>query len=603
MKSVIKPFRTLTLSQKRKLKVYISLLILNSILDILGVLALGLLVLQTQDVLVQSTSSTTSLLNWALPSNYLEFSQNESLLLLIVLSLLFFLVKALAAPYLHRELLIFLGGVSTNFSRDLTYRLFSQDIIFSKKRTTQETAYILTSGSFYTFQGILGFFALSISELVIIIGITFLLLLLDLLLTLFIIAYFSLVLFFLNRFLKKTINKQNRILNDASIGANTAVQENLNSYREVFVNQKIESLVKNLVGNLQDSITARASLTWATLLPKYILDVSLILGIAIVGIFAYVYHSLEEAVTLIGFFLLGASRIMPSLLRFNSGLQGVQNCSEASNLLFNLVHELDNADNEKVQRNSVLPPHATQEVLINVDCLNFKYEGTTELVLEDLSFQVRTGEFLAVVGPSGSGKSTLVDLLIGVIDDPTSSIHIGDTTPREHVRSFPGLIGYVPQDVSLFNRSLLENIALGVPQNQINHMSIDRAVARAALTDLVHFLPLGLNTVVGERGHNFSGGQKQRIGLARAFYSDPKILIMDEATSALDAETEYQISQMLSSFAGDLTLIVVAHRLATVQKADRVLYLGGAGFSAVGSFEELRIRVPNFDIQAKLLGI
>ena len=112
-----------------------------------------------------------------------------------------------------------------------------------------------------------------------------------------------------------------------------------------------------------------------------------------------------------------------------------------------------------------------------------------------------------------------------------------------------------------------------------------------------------MNTLVGQNGYNFSGGQKQRIGLARAFYSNPEILILDEATSALDAETEHQISQMLSSLVGDLTLIVVAHRLATVQKADKILYLGDAGFAAIGTFEELRVKVPNFDIQAKLLGI
>jgi ABC-type multidrug transport system fused ATPase/permease subunit len=294
---------------------------------------------------------------------------------------------------------------------------------------------------------------------------------------------------------------------------------------------------------------------------------------------------------------------LPSLLRFNTGLQGVQNCGDASNRLFDLVEELNDSETEYAPDETHVTRCAIGESLIEVDSLSFKYPGATPLILDNLSFRIKKGEFLAVVGPSGSGKSTLIDLLIGVINDPSGSIRIGETTPRLQVRSNPGRIGYVPQNVALFSRSLLENIALGVPIDEIDQVRLTRAVGRSALTELVESLPLGLSTLLGQNGYNFSGGQKQRIGLARAFYSDPEILVLDEATSALDAETEHQIKQMLSSLAGDLTLIVVAHRLATVQKADRVLYLGSRGFSAVGSFEELRIRVPNFDIQAKLFGI
>ena len=600
---VTRSLQLLSARQRSKLWAYLTLQIFASMLDIAGVLVMGLLVLQIQNMGFSSTSSTTSSLNWSLPANYFGFSQSESLLLLFLLAVFCFSLKAIAAPFLQKKVLLFLGSLAAIYSQNLTLKLFSQDIIFSQKRTTQESAYILSSASFLTFQGILGSFALVVSEFAIILCILMLLLTFNLSLSLFLIAYFSLIVFSLNRLSKNIYEKNNKVVNEESIKAITTVQEILKSYREVFVSQKIEHLVKTLGVNLLTSVEARATLTWVSLIPKYVFDTSIVVGITIVGWFTYLVNSAEEAVIFVGLFLLCASRIMPSLLRLNTGIQGIQHCSDASNRLHKLVEEIDNSDAKCAQAKSFLTPYTVEEHLIEVDSLDFNYPGATAVVLDDLSFGIKKGEFLAVVGPSGSGKSTLVDLLIGVIEDPTNSIRIDDATPREKVNSSPGLIGYVPQNVSLFTRSLSENIALGVPSNEINQVNIERAVERAALSELVNSLPFGLNTLVGENGYNFSGGQKQRIGLARAFYTDPEILILDEATSALDAETEHQVSQLLSSLKGKLTLIVVAHRLATVQKADKVLYLGGGGFSALGSFEELRIQVPNFDLQAKLLGL
>jgi ABC-type multidrug transport system fused ATPase/permease subunit len=422
---------------------------------------------------------------------------------------------------------------------------------------------------------------------------------------LFIVVYFSLVILLLLRLSDAFISRESKIMNSAHVKALANLQEALVAYREVFVSQQSGNIVSSVTQNLDESIRARAQLTWVGLLPKYILDTSVILGISIIGTFAYVIYSPGEALTLVGLFLLCASRIMPSFLRLNTGLQGIQNCSDASNRLRSFVLELSNFETkDRIGEDySPLEDGDGDGVFIAVDSLRFKYPDSKALVIQDLSFEVKQGEFLAIVGQSGSGKSTLVDILMGVLDDPSGSVEIGGLPPRVRIEGKPGLISYVPQSVSLFHRSLLENIALGVPSSEIDLDKVQAAVERAALADLVDSLPLGLSTIVGENGHNFSGGQKQRIGLARAFYSNPQILILDEATSSLDAETEHQISQMLVSLSGELTLIVVAHRLATVQKADKVLYLGGSGFSTVGSFEDLRIRVPNFDVQAKLLGL
>ena len=593
----------LTSREQRKFQLFLVLQFFNAILDICGVLLIGLLILEVQNVGVSTDSSTSKFLRTLLPSSSLGLSESSSSFLLLVLSLFCFFIKAITAPLLQRNLLIFLGRIAINYSDKIMSKLFSRDIIFIQKRSTQEIALIITSSSFLSFQGVLGFFVLMVSEFMLIILILIMLLAINLYLTLFIIFYFSSILYLLNQFSRRVVEKNSLILNDANVSARTQVQESLNSYREVFISQKINEVTKSMIDSLRDITTARANLTWIGLLPKYVFDLTIVFGIALVAGVSYLVYSGEETLTLIGLFILCAYRIMPSILRFNTGLHGIQNCSDDSNRFNNLIRELADSESEYAQGKILLQPRTVGQSLIEVNSLYFKYQDATEMVLEDLSFSVKKGEFLAIVGPSGAGKSTLVDLLIGVINDSTGSIRIGGVTPREKIQSSPKLIGYVPQDTSLLTRTLLENIALGVPLSEVDHARVAQVVKRSALDDLVKSLPVGLETLVGENGYNFSGGQRQRIGLARAFYGNPEILILDEATSALDAETEHQISQALSSLAGELTLIVVAHRLATVQNADRVLYLGGAGISEEGSFEELRIKVPNFDVQAKLLGL
>jgi ABC-type bacteriocin/lantibiotic exporter with double-glycine peptidase domain len=295
--------------------------------------------------------------------------------------------------------------------------------------------------------------------------------------------------------------------------------------------------------------------------------------------------------------------MMPALLRFNTGLQGIQNCSDASNRFYSLLRDLEESERPSIAPKQTLHQGASDGPLVRVDRLTFGYPGNSNFVLEDLSFEVKFGEFMAIVGPSGSGKSTLIDMMMGVINDPTNSISIGGASPHEQVRLSPGLIGYVPQNVSLIGQSLLENIALGVPFHEINQLNVERAVERAALTDLVKSLPLGLNTLVGENGYNFSGGQRQRLGIARALLTKPKIVIFDEATSALDAETENRVSESIMKLTGECTVIFIAHRLSVVRSADMIYYLDKGKIINQGTFEELRKLNADFNNQANFMGI
>jgi ATP-binding cassette subfamily C protein len=226
------------------------------------------------------------------------------------------------------------------------------------------------------------------------------------------------------------------------------------------------------------------------------------------------------------------------------------------------------------------------------------------MVLKNINLFIPAGKTVALVGESGSGKSTLVNLMLGVLQPTSGSITISGATPRAIVQDWPGYISYVPQNVEILNTSVVNNVALAAEIEGIfDEERIWGSLHTAQLDTYVKDLAGDLHSLVGEKGAKLSGGEQQRLGIARALYTDPRLLILDEATSALDSITELALNSALMKLKGDVTLVVVAHRLSTIQSADLVLYIDAGKLAASGSFEEVRRQIPNFDKQAKIMGI
>lgn len=194
-------------------------------------------------------------------------------------------------------------------------------------------------------------------------------------------------------------------------------------------------------------------------------------------------------------------------------------------------------------------------------------------VLRGVDLAVPAGRRAVLVGPSGAGKTTLVDVLLGLLTPESGRVTVNGTDIQSNLRGWQDQIGYVPQSVFLTDDTLRRNVAFGLPDDAIDEQAVERAIAQAQLEDFVASLPAGLDTIVGERGVRLSGGQRQRIGIARALYHDPSVLVLDEATSALDPETERAFMQAVNAMKGSKTIIIVAHRLTTVQDCDRLYRL------------------------------
>ena len=205
--------------------------------------------------------------------------------------------------------------------------------------------------------------------------------------------------------------------------------------------------------------------------------------------------------------------------------------------------------------------------------MSFNYPGRTEKIINNQNFSIAKGERVGVIGGSGSGKTTLINLILGLIPPTRGKIFIDGNSILTHKRAWQKRIGYVPQEVFLDDDSLIKNIAFGVKDKDIDIEKVKDCIKKARLVNFVENLDSGLDTIVGERGAKISGGQKQRIGLARALYNSPTILILDEATSSLDNKTESEVMQSVYDLTKELTIIIVAHRISTLEGVDRLIEL------------------------------
>jgi ABC-type multidrug transport system fused ATPase/permease subunit len=255
------------------------------------------------------------------------------------------------------------------------------------------------------------------------------------------------------------------------------------------------------------------------------------------------------------------------------------------------------AEIDKVRQASTFKGTAS---IVNLD---FSYSSDDNFVLKNINLDVQEGEMLAIVGPSAAGKSTLVDLLLGIYSSTSGSIKLSGVAPKVAIKAWPGAIAYVPQNVSLITGTISENIALGFSHDEIDIDRVRECLEIAQLTEYVSTLPNGIEMQVGESALQMSGGQLQRLGIARAIYTKPQLLVLDEATSSLDGKTELDVSEAIFLLRGEITIILIAHRLSTVIKADRIAYLNDGRILSVGNFEQLKAAIPDFAHQAKLMGL
>jgi len=290
-------------------------------------------------------------------------------------------------------------------------------------------------------------------------------------------------------------------------------------------------------------------------------------------------------------------------MRIQQGTIGIRQSLGSAGPTLALIESLEGVDENPEASNQLETVHEGFDPRIEFRNLALTYPQKDTPALDNISLEITSGSFVAIVGPSGAGKTSVVDVLLGVLTESSGTVLISGKRPLETIAQWPGAIAYVPQDVAMSSGTIKENITLGFPENSDDNELITSALEMAQLASFVTSLPHGLDTQVGERGTKLSGGQRQRLGIARAMFTKPKLLVLDEATSALDGQTESDISSAILELKGKTTIVMIAHRLSTVRFADLVIYIDGGKITAKGTFEDVRSQVPDFEKQAQLMGL
>lgn len=396
-------------------------------------------------------------------------------------------------------------------------------------------------------------------------------------------AYFGLVAVGYQRLIHRRASDAGNALIDQTGRSYQIVQQSVTAIKAVQVGHHQEHFAARLEASKDASAGHLRTLLLLYQAPRYYLEISLIVGLGLMSAILYSVRPAPAATAALGLFLAAGFRLLPSLNRVLVALSAVRSGLGATRQVAADLQELtpDAQEVPLTMRGSMLPFRN-----LTLDQVGFSY-GDGPPVLQGLSLTVPAGQSAAFVGSSGAGKTTLLDLVLGLLE-PTSGTILVDGVPLGQVRDdWQRSIGYVPQDTAILDATLRENIAFGIDRARIDEEAVVLALERAELAELVASLPEGLDTRLQERGVRLSGGQRQRVGIARALYGRPTVLVLDEATSSLDVETESRITKTVESLAGELTLLIVTHRLSTVRSCNQIHVLEGGRNVAAGTFEEL----------------
>lgn len=405
--------------------------------------------------------------------------------------------------------------------------------------------------------------------------------------------YFGLTAFLLQYLLRNINVKQGNLQMESAIEAMNAALESIVGFRENRLHGVTDRHVYQYQEKRLKAVNAQRRSTFYLDLPKYLLEVIFVIGIALLLGFVTFKNGAESAPYLLVF--AGACvRILPSYTRLVGSMGTVRVGRSASDLVVESIKKFGVRDNLSLIHRD--PPigefaHINQHQrpsCISVEHVEFSYPDSERKVLRNINFEIPYGTSIAFVGGSGSGKTTLVDLLLGLFTPTHGEVKVNGKNILDDLHLWHQSVGYVPQNVFLGDSTVLEAIAFGLKPEEIDHERVWECIKATELSDVIDSLADGILTEIGEHGTRLSGGQRQRLGIARALYRNPSVLILDEATSALDNETEYKITQTINRLSREITVIIVAHRLSTVRNVDQLLYLADGIIKSQGSFSEVR---------------
>ena len=380
------------------------------------------------------------------------------------------------------------------------------------------------------------------------------------------------------------IQENSRIIADNSTQMIKSLQEGLNGIRDVLIDNA-QKFYCQLYQNADLPLRrASGNNQFINGSPRYAMEA---IGMSLIASIAYMLIQKEGGVStvipVLGVFALGAQKLLPALQQVYSSYSHIKGANSSFEDVLSLLNQPLSKYVE--QSENILIPFKKEIRLKN---FSFRYEKSTPWVLKNINLAFNKGERIGIIGGTGSGKSTLIDIIMGLLSPVEGMLSVDNQLiNKKNINKWQKHIAHVPQSVYLSDSTIEENIAFGIPKDEINSQLVKVAAQQAQISDLISGWRDGYKTFVGEQGARLSGGQRQRIGIARALYKKSDVLILDEATSALDNATEQRIMNTVKELSSEITIIIISHKLSTLKDCDRIVKLDKDGVVHVGRYESI----------------
>ena len=579
-------------SDRRKLPAMVMLFIISSMLDVAGI---GLIAPYV--TLIVDPSALSNELAYFIEVFSLPREQKPLLILLGIILSSIFLLKTIMA--------IYISWITSVFSLQQMQRL--RIFLMQAYQSLSYTEYINRNSSEYVhsiqnltgqFAGVVSGLLKNVSDGIIGIAILSLLAWTNAFVFTILMSLIVLVIVGYDKFFRKRLKHYGIKLNQANTSVVQGIHEGMEGFKEIRVLGNEEHFLQKVKGAAQQITKYNSRQSIISTAPRYFLEFILVSFIVLlVMFFQKMNQDVKMLLPTLSVFGVAALRLLPIANIFSSSLVNLRFSRDSISRLYKDLKKFKQSDikqSRESKNNSSNQNNLNQEKRLDVTFLSlklnnlgFRYPSTKPDALNNITLEISSGESVGLVGASGAGKTTLIDIFLGLLEPNEGEIFFNAKPLKNNLSGWLRQVAYLPQQVFLIDNTLRNNIALGVDDDVIDETILHEALVRARIIEMCDQMPLGLDTIIGERGMRLSGGQRQRVALARAFYHGRNVLVMDEATSALDNETELEIVEEIKHLKGKVTMIVIAHRLTTVQHCDRILRIDNGQIIESGTYEQV----------------
>lgn len=512
---------------------------------------------------------------------------NQMVLFLAVLLIIIYILKNIYVMAMYSLQYRFVFNNQQRLSVRMMKSYMQQDYLFHVSKNVAEFQRNITSdvnGFFTVALNVLQFLAeFSVSTVLVIF-----LLIQDWVSTIAVAALLFLFMGIFTIFFKKVLVKIGEESRKANVLVTKWLFQAFSGIKEIKVANKESFFITNYDKNYKDCARVQRQQSILTYLPKPVMETVCIcsLMLAMIIKIAVMKSDIVSFVTTLSVFAVAAFRMLPSFNKITGYISSMMFNKPAIDSVYKDLKEIEQFMGQKIVRHEDTIS-ITLNKSIQFNDVSFHYSESDKWILKDANLEIQKNTSVALIGASGAGKTTAADLILGILEPQEGTVTIDGVDIKKCMKSWHEDIGYIPQVIYLMDDNIRANVAFGIPEEEIDDAAIEKALREAQLDQFVHALPDGLDTMIGDRGVKLSGGQRQRIGIARALYRNPNVLVLDEATSALDSDTEREVMEAIDGLHGTRTLIVIAHRLSTLRKCDKIYEVGNSRFTERNKVEVL----------------